>query len=342
MSEKQKIAIVSGATGMDGSHLIEFLLRKGYFVVGLKRRVSNFNTERVDHLYLDPNFKLRYYDLNDSSAIYQLLIEYNPDEFYMLAAQSQVHTSFEIPEHTVEGIVMGTLRILNAIKLVCPNCRVYNSGSSEMFGVNQKMPLNEESQMLPASPYACAKLFTYNICRNYRAAYGMHISNGILFNHTSQKRGPIFFERKLTMGVARIVAGIQDKIYFGNLDSKRDIGSAKEYVQCMWKMLQREEPDDYCIATGKNYSMREMAEFLFNYVGLGDYRKYIEIDTRLYRPQEVDVLLGDSTKAKEKLGWEPKKEIFDLLVEMYEHDLLLAKQEIAKSKVKWEKGEFNV
>lgn len=332
---RQKVAMITGGTGMDGSHLADFLITKGYYVVSLKRRTSMINTKRIDHLYGNPNFKLEYFDLNDVSSMFRLLLKYQPNEIYMLAAQSHVHTSFLLSENTVDGIAMGTLRMLNVIKEVTPLAKVYNSATSELFGINEIMPLNENSRMIPASPYACAKLFSYSICNNYRDAYNLHISNGILFNHSSERRGETFFERKLTIAAARIKEGLADELTLGNLAAKRDLGSAREYVECMWKMLQQETPDNYVIATGKTYSAQDMCDFVFDYAGLGDSSRYVRIDERYFRPQEVPILLGDPTKAKTQLGWEAKTDIFDLLRMMYDHDLKIVKQEKQQGAAKW-------
>ena len=315
-----KTAIVTGVTGQDGSYLAELLLSKGYLVVGCKRRTSIICTERLDHIYNHPNFKLEYFDLNDVGNIYRLLTKYKPDEFYNLAAQSHVRVSFDIPEHTVDGVAMGTLRILESIRNVLPTCRFYQASSSEMFGDNPENPQNEETALMPASPYACAKVFGHNLVRNYRQAYGLHASSGILFNHESPRRGETFVTRKITMAAARIKLGLQDKLYLGNLDAKRDWGFAGDYVEAMWMMLQQEQPDDYVIATGETRSVRQFLDVVFEYAGL-DTKKYVEIDERLFRPHEVPLLLGDATKARKKLGWKPKVGFDELAIIMYEYDL---------------------
>ena len=268
MSTKNKTALVTGITGQDGSYLAELLLDKGYRVVGLKRRTSMINTDRIDHIFENPNLTLEYYDLNDTSSIWNLMLKYKPDEIYNIAAQSHVKVSFDIPENTVDGIAMGTLRILNAAKAIVPNARIYQASSSEMFGDNPENPQSETTALMPASPYACAKVFAHNIVRNYRLAYGMHVSSGILFNHESPRRGETFVTRKITLAAARIKLGLQDKLYLGNLDAKRDWGFAGDYVEAMWLMLQQDTPDDYVIATGKTYTVREFLEKVFGIAGL--------------------------------------------------------------------------
>ena len=325
--KNNKTAIITGATGQDGSYLVELLLDKGYFVVGCKRRTSIICTERLDHIYDHPNFKLEYFDLNDVGNIYRLLMKYKPDEFYNLAAQSHVRVSFDIPEHTVDGVAMGTLRILEAIKNVLPTCRFYQASSSEMFGDNPENPQNEETALMPASPYACAKVFAHNLIRNYRESYGLHLSSGILFNHESPRRGETFVTRKITMAAARIKLGLQDKLYLGNLDAKRDWGFAGDYVEAMWMMLQQEQPDDYVVATGETHTVRQFLDVVFEYAGL-DTKKYVEIDERLFRPHEVPLLLGDAAKAEKKLGWKPKVRFNELAIMMYEEDFKRLKGEI--------------
>ena len=316
---RQKKAIITGVTGQDGAYLSRLLLSKGYEVYGLKRRTSIINTDRLDEIFLHKNFKLLYYDLNDTGAIWKLLLEIQPDEIYNLAAQSHVRVSFEIPEHTVDGIAMGTLRILDAMKTVCPRARFYQASSSEMFGDNPNYPFNEESSLRPASPYACAKVFAHHLVRNYRESYGIHASSGILFNHESPMRGETFVTRKITLAAARIKLGLQDKLYLGNLDAKRDWGFAGDYVEMMWLMLQQDEPDDYVIATGRTHTVRAFLEAVFEHAGL-DIGKHVEIDERLFRPQEVPYLLGDSSKAKSKLGWTPKVSFEELAQMMFLED----------------------
>jgi len=315
-----KTAIITGITGQDGSYLAEILLSKGYRVVGLKRRTSLICTDRVNHLMEEENFILRYYSLHDAGSFYRLISEYNPDEIYNLAAQSHVKVSFETPEETVATIAMATLRMLEAIRILNPKIRFYQASSSEMFGDNPEHPQNEKTALMPASPYACAKVFAHNICRNYRESYKLHISSGILFNHESPRRGETFVTRKITMAAARIKLGLQDKLYLGNLDAKRDWGFAGDYVEAMWKMVQQDTPDDYVIATGETYSVREFLEETFKIAGL-DINKHVEIDQRLFRLHEVPLLLGDPSKAKEKLGWEPKTKFKQLVKMMYEKDL---------------------
>lgn len=330
MSE-MKTAIISGVCGQDGSYLAEWLLSQGYRVVGLKRRTSLINTDRVDHLFpRDPNFHLEYHDLSDASSTWRLIAKYQPDEFYNLAAQSHVKVSFDVPEDTVHGITIGTLHILEAIRSIAPECRFYQASSSEMYG-DAPCPetgYTETSRMTPASPYACAKLFAHNLVRNYRHSYGVHGSCGILFNHESPRRGETFVTRKITMAAARIKLGIQDKITLGNLDAYRDWGYAGDYVKAMWLMLQQDEPDDYVIATGKTTNVREFLKEVFNFAELGDYNNYLEIDERFMRPHEVPYLLGDCTKAKDKLGWEPKIKVDELAKMMYTSDLQVTGKEL--------------
>jgi GDPmannose 4,6-dehydratase len=315
-----KVAMLTGITGQDGSYLAEFLLEKGYKVVGLKRRSSLITTDRIDHFYEHERLFLEYYDFEDTGALYRMLYKYQPDEFYNLGAQSHVRVSFDIPEHTVSGIAMGTLRILEAIRNVNPRIRFYQASSSEMFGDNPEIPFNEKSILMPASPYACAKVFAHNMIRNYRESYGLHASSGILFNHESPQRGETFVTRKITIAAAKIKMGLQDKLYLGNLDAKRDWGYAKDYVEAMWLMLQEDNPDDYVIATGQTYSVKEFLELVFNHAGL-DIDKHVEIDERLFRPHEVPLLLGDPSKAKERLGWLHKTSLEELAILMYQSDL---------------------
>ena len=314
-----KKALITGVTGQDGSYLTELLLDKGYEVYGLKRRSSSFNTSRIDHIFGNPNFHLRYHDLNDTSSMWEMLMDIKPDEIYNIAAQSHVRVSFDIPEHTVDSIAMGSLRIMNAVKKVCPDSRFYQASSSEMFGDNPEYPFDEESILMPASPYACAKVFAHNLVRNYRESYGLHASSGILFNHESPRRGETFVTRKITMAPAKIKLGLQDKLFLGNLDAKRDWGFAGDYVEAMWLMLQQDNPDDYVIATGETYSVKEFLDCVFDYAGL-DPDKYVEIDPRLFRPQEVPYLLGNPAKAKKVLNWEPKVKFEELCKMMYNED----------------------
>jgi GDPmannose 4,6-dehydratase len=314
-----KKALITGTTGQDGSYLTELLLNKGYDVYGLKRRSSSFNTSRVDHIFGNPNFHMKYHDLSDTSSMWEMLMEIKPDEIYNLAAQSHVRVSFDIPEYTVDSIAMGTLRIMNAMKTICPEARFYQASSSEMFGDNPKYPFDEESILMPASPYACAKVFAHNLVRNYRESYNLHASSGILFNHESPRRGETFVTRKITMAAAKIKLGLQDKLFLGNLDAKRDWGFAGDYVEAMWLMLQQDNPDDYVIATGETYSVKEFLDCVFDYAGL-DPDKYVEIDPRLFRPQEVPYLLGNPSKAKKVLSWEPKVKFEELCKMMYNDD----------------------
>ena len=315
-----KVALITGVTGQDGSYLAELLLEKGYKVVGIKRRTSIISTSRIDHLIQDPNFTLEYGNMNDSGCMHRTLMKYKPDEVYNLAAQSHVRVSFETPEETADFVAMGTLRLLEAVRNVCPQAKFYQASSSEMFGDNPEHPQSEMTRLMPASPYACAKVFAHNICRNYRESYGMHISSGILFNHESPRRGETFVTRKITMAAARIKLGLQDKLYLGNLEAKRDWGFAGDYVELMWLMLQQDEGDDFVIATGETYSVQQFLEETFKIAGL-KIEDHVEIDERLFRPHEVPLLLGDYSKAKEKLGWSPKTSFKQLVKMMYEADL---------------------
>jgi GDPmannose 4,6-dehydratase len=314
-----KTAMITGVTGQDGSYLAELLLEKGYYVIGCKRRTSLICTERIDHIYNHKNFKMEYFELNDPGCMWSLLNKYKPDEVYNLAAQSHVKVSFEVPESTVDAVAMGTLRLLEAIRNIAPNTRFYQASSSEMFGDNPENPQSELTTLQPASPYACAKVFSHHLVRNYRKSYGIHASSGILFNHESPRRGETFVTRKITMAAAKIKLGLQNKLYLGNLDAKRDWGFAGDYVEMMWLMLQQDEPDDYVIATGETYTVREFLEVVFEHAGL-DVSEHIEQDERLFRPHEVPLLLGDSSKAKEKLGWKAKVTFKELAIMMYEAD----------------------
>jgi len=314
-----KTALITGITGQDGSYLTEYLLEKGYRVVGIKRRTSLITTDRVDHLINNNNFELVYGNLIDGGSIHRILMKYQPDEIYNLGAQSHVRVSFDTPEETAEIGAMGTLRLLEAVRNVCPKARFYQASSSEMFGDNPEYPQNEDTCLQPASPYACAKVFSQHLVRNYRESYGIHASSGILFNHESPRRGETFVTRKITIAAAKIKMGLQDKLYLGNLDAKRDWGYAADYVKAMWLMLQQDEPDDYVIATGKMYSVREFLELVFDHAGL-NIEKHVEIDKRLFRPHEVPVLLGDGRKAREKLKWVPETSLEDLAMLMYQSD----------------------
>jgi len=319
-----KTALITGITGQDGSYLADLLLSKGYKVVGVKRRTSLISTDRIDHIFNDPdlimNFNLVYGNMNDSGCLHRLLIEHQPDEIYNLAAQSHVRVSFDTPEETTEIVAMGTLRLLEAYRNICPEAKFYQASSSEMFGDNPENPQSESTRLMPASPYACAKTYAHNLCRNYRESYGLHISSGILFNHESPRRGETFVTRKITRAAARIKMGLQDSLYLGNLDAKRDWGFAGDYVEAMWVMLQQEVPDDYVVATGETHTVKEFLEVVFKHAGL-DIDEYVKIDERLFRPHEVPLLLGDPTKAKEKLGWEPKTRFEGLAKLMYDADL---------------------
>ena len=319
-----KTALITGITGQDGSYLAEMLLKKGYNVVGVKRRTSLISTDRIDDIFNDTdlimNFDLVYGNMNDSGCLHRLLIEHQPDEIYNLAAQSHVRVSFETPEETTEFVAMGTLRLLEAYKNICPKAKFYQASSSEMFGDNPENPQSETTRLMPASPYACAKVYAHNLCRNYRESYGLHISSGILFNHESPRRGETFVTRKITRAAARIKMGLQDDLLLGNLDAKRDWGFAGDYVEAMWLMTQQKTPDDYVVATGETHTVREFLQVVFEYAGL-DIEKYVRIDERLFRPHEVPLLLGDATKAKEKLGWEPKVDFEGLAKMMYDEDL---------------------
>ena len=320
-----KKALVTGITGQDGSYLAELLLEKDCEVHGIIRRASTFNTSRIAHLYKDPHLKdvrlfLHYGDMADSTNLAKLLYRIRPDEIYHLAAQSQVRVSFDIPEYTGDVTGLSTVRLLEAVRETGVKARFYQASSSEMFGKVREIPQRETTPFYPRSPYGAAKVYAYWMTVNYREGYGIFACNGILFNHESPRRGETFVTRKITRGVARIKAGLEDKIYLGNLDAKRDWGYAKEYVEAMWLMLQQDEPDDYVIATGETHSVREFLEEAFSYAGL-DWKKHVEIDPRYYRPAEVDLLVGDPSKAREKLGWEPKTTFKDLAHLMVDADM---------------------
>ena len=325
-----KKAFVTGITGQDGSYLAEFLLDKDYEVHGLIRRSSTFNTDRIDHLYKDfhdPEARmfLHYGDLSVSSHLIKLLYDIRPDEIYHLGAQSHVRVSFDMPEYTGDVTGLGTLRMLEAIRKTGIQTKFYQASSSEMFGT-APIPQSEQTPFEPQSPYAAAKVYSYYVVKNYRKAYNIFAGNGILFNHESPRRGETFVTRKITRAATRIKLGLQDKLYLGNLEAKRDWGFAGDFVEAMWLMLQQDKPDDYVIATGENRSVREFAEKVFQKLEL-DYEKYIAIDQRYFRPTEVDVLLGDSTKARKKLGWAPKVTFDQLIDMMIEADLDLANRE---------------
>jgi GDPmannose 4,6-dehydratase len=317
-------ALITGITGQDGSYLAEFLLYKGYEVHGLKRRSSSFNTDRVDHLYEDfhdagARLYLHYADLTDGGSLRNFLYALAPDEVYNLGAQSHVKVSFEVPEYTADVVACGTLRLLEAIRQIGLRTRFYQASSSEMFGCTPP-PQSETSVFYPRSPYACAKVFGHNITTNYRESYGLHASCGILFNHESARRGETFVTRKITRAVAHIKLGIQEKLYLGNLDARRDWGYAPDYVRAMWLMLQQVQPGDYVIGTGEAHSVREFVEAAFAYVNL-DWQDYVEIDPRYFRPAEVDCLLADASKARERLGWEPTIGFHELVRLMVEADI---------------------
>ncbi|MDR0552346.1 MAG: GDP-mannose 4,6-dehydratase [Spirochaetaceae bacterium] len=345
-----KKALITGVTGQDGAYLSEFLLNKGYEVHGIKRRSSSFNTQRIDHLYQDPHvegkrFILHYGDLTDTSNLARIIQQIQPDEIYNLGAQSHVQVSFEVPEYTADSDALGTLRILEAIRILGmeKKTRFYQASTSELFGKVQEIPQKETTPFYPRSPYAAAKLYAYWITVNYRESYGMFACNGILFNHESPLRGETFVTRKVTRAAARICLGLQDKLYMGNIDAKRDWGFAGDYVELMWLMLQQDEPDDYVMATGVTTTVREFITMAFNEVGIklvwegkgaaehginsANGKTLVEIDPRYFRPAEVDILIGDPSKAKSKLGWEPKIKLPELVKMMVENDIKLAKRE---------------
>ncbi|ANL26684.1 GDP-mannose 4,6-dehydratase 1 [Rhizobium phaseoli] len=339
-----KTALITGVTGQDGAYLAELLLSKGYTVHGIKRRSSSFNTGRIEHIYQDPHeahprFILHYGDMIDSTNLLRIVQQTQPDEIYNLAAQSHVGVSFDTPEYTADADGIGTLRLLEAIRILGleKRTRFYQASTSELYGLVQQVPQNEKTPFYPRSPYAAAKLYAYWIVVNYREAYGMHASNGILFNHESPLRGETFVTRKITMAVAAIHVGLQDKLYLGNLDAKRDWGHAREYVEGMWLMLQQDKPEDYVLATGETTSVRQFVEWAFADIGIAlewkgsgvDEKGYdaasgrclVEIDPRYFRPTEVDLLLGDPTKARQKLGWHHKTAVRDLAAEMVREDI---------------------
>ncbi|MCK5044561.1 GDP-mannose 4,6-dehydratase [Candidatus Parcubacteria bacterium] len=319
-----KKALITGIAGQDGSYLTELLLSKGYEVYGIIRWDSIFTTQRIDHLYQDPHIKgtrlfLKHGDLTDSASIIKLITEIKPDEIYHLGAQSHVRVSFEMPEYTVNTNALGTLRILEAIRISKLPIKFYMAASSEMFGgINS--PQNENTPFCPKSPYACSKVFGYDITKLYREAYGIFAANGIFYNHESPRRGDTFVTKKITRGIARIKAGLDKKLYLGNLDAKRDWGFAPEYIEAMYSILQQPKPDDFVIATGESCSVKGFLEKAFDYAGLGDYQQYVEIDPYYYRPSEVNVLIGDSSKAKEKLGWKSKINFNELAKIMIDAD----------------------
>lgn len=343
------VALITGITGQDGSYLAEFLLEKGYDVHGIIRRSSSFNTERIEHLYLDEWVRdmhrrrlinLHYGDMTDSSSLIRIIAEVKPDEIYNLAAQSHVKVSFDVPEYTADTDAVGVLRLLEAVRILHrEHCtRIYQASTSELFGKVQEVPQSESTPFYPRSPYAVAKLYAYWIIKNYRESYGMYAANGILFNHESERRGENFVTRKITLAAARISAGLQDKLYLGNLDARRDWGYARDYVECMWLILQQPEPDDFVIATGEYHTVREFATLAFARAGINlrwkgegvnekgidkaTGRVLVEVDPRFFRPAEVEQLLGNPTKARETLGWNPQATSFEELVNiMVDHDI---------------------
>ena len=358
-----KTALITGITGQDGSFLAEFLLQKGYEVHGLIRRSSSFNTGRIEHLYLDEWVRdmhrkrlvnLHYADMTDSSSLIRVLQEVRPDEVYNLAAQSHVKVSFDVPEYTAEVDAVGTLRLLEAVRILgmTKSCRVYQASTSELFGLVQQIPQTEETPFYPRSPYAVAKQYGFWIVKNYRESYGLYAVNGILFNHESERRGENFVTRKISLAAARIAMGVQDCLYLGNLDALRDWGYAKDYIECMWLMLQQPEPEDYVIATGENHSVREFVTLAFHYAGIelewqgqgidekgidkNTGRLLVAVDPRFFRPAEVQQLLGDPTKARTRLGWNPQKTSFEDLVRiMVEYDLSSLKKCMSPDTVVW-------
>ena len=331
MSDQTRKALVTGITGQDGSYLAELLLSKGYEVHGIIRRSSSFNTQRLEHIYEDPHqtdarLFLHYGDLTDGSVLSRLLLEIEPDEIYNLGAQSHVRTSFDLPEYTAEVTGLGTVRLLEAMRETGVQPRFYQASSSELYGKVQEVPQTETTPFYPRSPYACAKAYAFHVTRNYREAYGLFAVNGILFNHESPRRGETFVTRKITRAVGRIKVGLQDKLYLGNLDARRDWGYAPEFVEAMWLMLQAETPDDYVIATGETHSVREFLENAFGQVDL-DWERHVELDPRYERPSEVDLLIGDPSKARRELGWKPSVKFADLVQIMVEADLEAARRE---------------
>ena len=353
MGEKQKIALITGITGQDGSFLAEFLLDKGYEVHGIIRRSSSFNTGRIEHLYFDEWVRdmkrrrlinLHYGDMTDSSSLIRIIQELQPDEIYNLAAQSHVKVSFEVPEYTADTDAVGTLRLLEAVRMLGlgGKTRIYQASTSELFGKVQEIPQRETTPFYPRSPYGCAKLYGFWITKNYRESYGIYAVNGILFNHESERRGETFVTRKITLAVARIAAGLQDKLYLGNLNARRDWGYARDYVECMWLMLQQDRPDDFVIATGDDHSVRDFTDLAFRRAGItlrwegegvdekgidiATGRVLVEVDPKYFRPCEVEQLLGDPTKARTVLGWNPRKTTFEQLVNiMVDHDMAMIK-----------------
>jgi GDPmannose 4,6-dehydratase len=320
-----KTALISGITGQDGSYLAELLLSKGYEVHGIIRRSSSFNTGRIEHIYTDPHeqalpLTLHFGDLTDAMGLATLITRIKPDEVYNLGAQSHVAVSFQMPEYTADSVAMGNLRMLEAIRWADKPVRFYQAGSSEMYGLVQEVPQSERTPFYPRSPYAVAKVFAHHMTVQYREAHDLFACNGILFNHESPRRGATFVTRKVTRGIAQIVTGEMQKLYLGNLDARRDWGYAKEYVHAMWQMLQQDAPDDYVIATGEMHSVRELVDVAFGMVGL-DWNDHVEVDPRYFRPTEVEQLLGDASKARRIMGWEPQTRFHDLVRIMLAHDL---------------------
>jgi GDPmannose 4,6-dehydratase len=327
-----KRALITGITGQDGSFLAELLLSKGYEVHGVIRRASTFNTDRIEHLYQDPHenprLKLWYGDLNDSSSLGTILRNVEPSEIYNLGAQSHVRASFDLPEYTAEVTGIGTVRLLEAVRTLGLDAKFYQASSSELYGSVKEVPQNESTPFHPRSPYGAAKAYAFWITVNYRESYGLFASNGILFNHESERRGETFVTRKITRAATRIKMGLQKKLYLGNLDAKRDWGYAKDFVEAMWLMLQHDRADDFVIATGETRSIREFLDATFGRLDL-DWNEYVEIDPRYFRPAEVDLLLGDASKARRELGWEPRTTFDEMVSIMVDHDLQLAKEERA-------------
>lgn len=332
MTASKKKALITGITGQDGAYLAEFLINKGYHVYGIIRRSSSFNTQRIDHLYQDPHEKNRrlnlvYGDLNDASSLNTIIKSIRPDEIYNLGAQSHVKVSFEVPEYTAEITGLGTTRLLEAIRDSGVKTKFYQASSSEMYGKVLETPQSEKTPFYPRSPYGAAKVYAYWMTVNYREAYNMFACNGILFNHESPRRGETFVTRKITMALARIKYGMQDKLYLGNLDAKRDWGFAGDYVEAMWLMLQQPKADDYVIATGETHSVKEFLKVAFEYAQL-DWKKYVQIDKRYFRPTEVDLLLGDSAKARRVLKWKPKVGFEALVKMMVDADMELVRKQV--------------
>ncbi|MHC4271243.1 MAG: GDP-mannose 4,6-dehydratase [Planctomycetota bacterium] len=336
-----KKALITGITGQDGSYLVELLLEKGYEVWGLIRRSSSFHTGRIDHLYKDPHeqppLKLLYSDLTDGGGLSNIVQDIEPDEIYNLGAQSHVRVSFDQPIYTANVDALGTLRLLEAVRQMKNQPRFYQASSSEMYGKVVEIPQTEKTPFYPRSPYGCAKVYAFWQTLNYREAYNLYACNGILFNHESPRRGETFVTRKITRAATRIKLGLQKKLYLGNLDAKRDWGFAGDYVEAMWLMLQQDKPDDYVVATGQNHSVKEFLDEVFGHLDLS-WEEYVEVDPRYFRPSEVDVLLGDATKAKTVLGWEPKVTFKELATIMVDEDMKLAEQEKVWKEHKEEKN----